>query len=497
MAHDRFSVKYLSFEARVLFFVLVISAAVRLLLVLHGGANYYPDERRFTRCHDLYETVMKGRDELLCPTIQADHLGFTFVGMGPYLAVRAYEYAGRPNTIWPAPFLLSLCSVASILLVYGIALRLGASRAESLAAALLMAGSNILFYYSRHLLPYDASMAIALLGLWLGLKRDQNPVLLLVCGVLVVFSFMTYNGYYVFSGVAGLICLFTEGVEWRRLLRRGVLLAIGGMIPLLLAETAFQGFCDRSYLAELLSFGQTSLQGDHSEGWILPWVAFWYSEHALLVAWLVSIPAAMWFFLRSGDASERRRILVFLLAVAGIYAVFILRVSIMEAEVINARRSRQLVPFLCLLAGYAVTRITAEVSRRAAVRAGLSLLLVLQAGYNFFNAYNVMFPTEARRYVEETYGVDYVPVASFNLRGLPTPFPADTAENLPRYLLVNPFHLQIRGPYRVPDGRVVFSRRHPLQFEPYLYEGCTPEERVLFRNTDMSVRLIDTAPESE
>jgi hypothetical protein len=60
-----------------------------------------------------------------------------------------------------------------------------------------------------------------------------------------------------------------------------------------------------------------------------------------------------------------------------------------------------------------------------------------------------------------------------------------------RYVLLNARHLRpVQGIKVPPDGKVLFSVTHPLQFLPYQYEGFSPMERSILRSTDISIRLI-------
>jgi hypothetical protein len=43
-----------------------------------------------------------------------------------------------------------------------------------------------------------------------------------------------------------------------------------------------------------------------------------------------------------------------------------------------------------------------------------------------------------------------------------------------------------------PAGRVLMRAPHPFEYKPFQYEGYKPYERVWFRETDISMRLIDT-----
>jgi hypothetical protein len=68
-----------------------------------------------------------------------------------------------------------------------------------------------------------------------------------------------------------------------------------------------------------------------------------------------------------------------------------------------------------------------------------------------------------------------------------------------RYVLVNATDLWVHG--RVerlqppPEGRVLLSVRHPRALPSRQYHGYTPGQRSFLRSIDLSIRLIDTAPE--
>ena len=65
-----------------------------------------------------------------------------------------------------------------------------------------------------------------------------------------------------------------------------------------------------------------------------------------------------------------------------------------------------------------------------------------------------------------------------------------------RYVLLNAKDLWVDGglPGWIPppDGKVLLTARHPRQLRSLQYHGYTPRERAFFRQTDVSIRLIDT-----
>src|SRR6185295_5190234 len=94
-----------------------------------------------------------------------DHLGFALIS-APLAAIQfvlghALSRSGDGLMLLPG-IALSQASVASIALVYGVARRAGRDRSEGLIAAALMASATTMFYYARHLLPYDVALALGL-----------------------------------------------------------------------------------------------------------------------------------------------------------------------------------------------------------------------------------------------------------------------------------------------------------------------------------------------
>ena len=77
------------------------------------------------------------------------------------------------DTYWLGAIVLSLASVAVIGMTYLVARRAGADEPEALIAALLVSGCATMTFYSRHLVPYDSALALALAALYIGLKPEN------------------------------------------------------------------------------------------------------------------------------------------------------------------------------------------------------------------------------------------------------------------------------------------------------------------------------------
>lgn len=484
-------------HGKALLLLLLVSLGLRLALASRGGQRYFPDENRYLRCFILLRHL--GHRELAAAgdflLQNPDHTGFIIVGLPPALAQQAALRAtGEPvtresldRTLWLAAMLLSLCSVASIALVYAIAARAGAEPLESLVAAFLMASSAAMFYYSRHLLPYDAALALALLALWLGLRPHPSRPRSLLVGLVAGCAFLTYNGYWL-SAVAALALHALHGAERpREALRRGVAAGLGlAALPLALtAASLLRGL--GPYLRKMWRFSRgAATQADFTEGWSLPWAYLWHAEHGLLILFLAAVLWLLWRWARRPPAGARG--LWWLATAAGLYLAMVAFSNGLERIGTFGRLARQLVPFLCLAAASAVrsAALPSTLGRRLVAVTGVAV--GVQAAVNFAPVFALRFPREVEREVTQTYGEVS--------RGTTVILGKTDEETLvpgARYLLLNARYLfPVRGVKPAAAGRTVFATRHPVQFLPYQYEGYRREQRAMLRATDVSMRLVDT-----
>src|SRR5437868_6753133 len=155
---------------RPLILLLALASLLRLMLVVQGGQLYWPDERLYTQVLDIFDLHRGHAFDIVKALVSTpDHLGFALVSALPAAIQIALGHAlsrsGNGLMILPGA-VLAQASVVSIALVYAIARRAGRDTREALIAATLMASSTTMFYYARHLLPYDSALALGLLALW-------------------------------------------------------------------------------------------------------------------------------------------------------------------------------------------------------------------------------------------------------------------------------------------------------------------------------------------
>lgn len=474
---------------RPLVLLLALASLLRLVLVVQGGQLYWPDERLYTQVLDIFD-LHRGHwfDIVKALFSTQDHLGFALISAAPaafqFSIGHALSRSGNGLMMIPG-IVLSQASVVSIALVYAIARRAGRDGAESLLAAAFMASAATMFYYARHLLPYDSAMMLALLALWCGVGATPRDSL--ACGAAASAAFVTYNGYWLIVGVVLLLHIVQEGrTTIARAFRRAAYAGVGFLVVpalIMLVELATG--------APLLFGGMQRLAGTVTdgyapEGFAVPWAYLWHAEHGLLLVW---IAAAMSVVLCRADLNDARRrtATVWVLAAVSIYLALGFTSAILHVFVVMGRQSRQLVPFFSLATAAAVMELLDRRRWSGRIIAAGAVALALQAGWNFRQPLEQRFPRDVIAEITSKYGpIDF----DNTIEG-----PPQAHEHVEsQWVLFNAQHLyhpRAPRPPLPPSLVEVLRFRHPLQFLPYQYEGFEPMERQVLRANDIAMRLVD------
>jgi len=474
---------------RSLVLLLALASLLRLVLVVQGGQLYWPDERLYTQVLDIFD-LHRGRwIEIVRALFSTqDHLGFALISAVPaaiqFELGHALSRSGNGLMMLPG-LALSQASVISIALVYAIARRAGRDHVEALIAAALMASAATMFYYSRHLLPYDSSLTLGLAALWCALGTSRRDSLL--CGAAASAAFATYNGYWLLVGVVLLVHILHEG---RTTIRSALLRAVFAGAGFLLVPAAIM-LVELATGAPLLFSGMRRLAGTVTdgyapEGFSAPWAYLWHAEHGLLLAW---VAAVLFVILGTTDWNSRRRhaAALWVIAAAFIYLGLGFTSAVLHVFVVMGRQSRQIVPFLCLATAAAAVELLERKRWPSWLVAACVAALVLQTGWNFRQPLQQRFPRDVISEITAKYG----PIDFDNTIEGP-PLAREHVES--QWVLFNAQHLyHPRAPRPpLPASLVEVMRfRHPLQYLPYQYEGLEPMERQVLRNNDIAMRLVD------
>jgi hypothetical protein len=482
-----------------------VCVALRWWLVFAGGQFWFPDEKRFWWSGIVVYRLGQGLwKPALEPILEWNqHPGFTCLGCVPvaihwaWARLTGLSIGEMPfeATVRSSAALLSLASVISILLIRTIVRRAGGDRAEALLAMALMAVSNTMFYYSRHTLPYDASLALALGSLAVGMRKGGWGRLLF-SGWLAGASFMTYYGYwavvFVISGTVIVWKVATIREAGYRLLWFG----IGSLTWLGIFAVGRAAVFGRSFLQGVLSFAAITPPQMYAEGWSTPGAYLWHAEHGLLISWLAAVAWILW-AARSGRPVVTSG-LTWIAMAGALYLLLILSSVVLHRFVVYGRTARQLVPFLCLIGAFTGMRLwdrARTVVGKRILQTGM-VLLPLQAAWNFRVPLQQWFPRDVRRLVAAEYGA-FTEATTVDCPKMEDEFATSGVVTQPtRYVLVNAQYLaRFHGAKTPPQGVIVLRFAHPMQFTPYQYEKFTPREREFLRATDISMRLVDAAAE--
>lgn len=474
--------------------ILVVALILRIGLALQGGQFFLGDEGRYQRGAAIYQAGRTGdwaavAEQLMKP----EHAAFNYLNV----AVAALQHALAQFTTrgdWSqevniytsanlAAALLSLFSVLNIWLLHRLARAGGAGEDEALWAALLMAASNTLFYYSRHLLPYDCALSAALGGLILavsGRTRAHHRW----SGGLAALAYQFYNGYWFLVPVV-FLALQISRPDWRTRWQALGPWAVGWLAAMFVNILPGATCGGAQYWETMLGFSGSVLQGVFAEGWSLAGEYLWHSE-----GWLgVTVVAAAGYSLgpafRPGANSARLRRWLFLLS--AVYLLPVLASVGLEKFVVYARTGRPLIPFLCLLGGFGLHTLA---TRQPRSRPWLVGFIVAGSALSFAPHFGRIYPREFGFRVLQQYGMTKNWVSFTGTIYQPLLIPVSR----PDLVLINAGNIYpVRGFYGYPAGERLLSVDHPLSYLPYQYEGHTPRERRLLRQYPPLLQLVRLA----
>lgn len=460
--------------------VLLVSTALRVLLISNGGQFTQLDENRYHMSQLAALQILQGEVKQGIEIVlrAGDHVGYKLLGVLPALLEKGPGWGEATPAYFFGAF-----SVLVLWLIGRIArLLTGSARAEFLAL-LFAASTGSLFYFSRHVLPYDASLAFMLLSLLLGLNPRATWWRSTLAGFCAGTGFVIYYGYWTLGGLVLILGVLTKWVRpERRSLVDGFVAVVTGLIGLAFA-IAIPVVIDFAWGAGTLLQGAKGLSGSiivgDFRGLRAPWEYLWHCDHLLLflVAGALVIAFMRWF--RGGRDRAFSLWLPLSIALFGVLAVqgsFLLMADVLHKFAIHDRLIRQLTPFVCLVFSFAVE----EFLRGARwVNRSLTFIVAFCIGCAVWNLgipLAQQFPAQfivrgdkllKKLEAQETPGADsyfrYVNVLHYLFE--------------PEVLKAKPLETLLVAP-------------HFYNYVPYLFEAKSPEDREARRSIDQRMRLV-------
>ncbi len=493
-----------------LLWLLLVSFALRILLVQQGGQLFSPDELRYALrpvkvADQLYAGDLAGGLNGLLR--YREHHGFITAALLPaYLHRLAYGLNPENELSWAdywqqptgdfrfSALLLSLPSVMCIPMLYMVSRRAGSSPAEALLAAFLFACANTFFMFSRHFMPIDIPMMIALAGIYCALQwRDKGLLPAVGMGMLAFSVVWVYHGYVSLAALLALVYGLFLARTVKQVILRSVAMALGGaliLLPLLLYNNFVLGI---DMLQEMRWFSETVTLGSYAEGWLFPFMYLGDVETGLALVWLCGLVLGGRRLWHERGTPDWSRGLLWLGCLVALYLLMAILSTGLQRFVLYGRIARALVPFVALFCAYGLQPILARKGRWFTL--GFAALVVVLAAANFIPALQLQHPREIARQVYSDYS-DVSFETTFgegaNTHGFHLPVVPEA-----RYHLLNAsFYYPITQMDAPMTGDVLVEIPHPFNHRLWQYEGMTPQMRDIVRRDPVMIWLIDTQVEA-
>jgi hypothetical protein len=247
---------------------------------------------------------------------------------------------------------------------------------------------------------------------------------------------------------------------------RGAAAGVGLFAPIVGVVLAAR-MLDRDLVASFQQFARSIILGDFGRGWIFVWQYLWAAEGFLLIVWLLLAGLA----LNLVRGARFQRVALWLGLALAVYAGLVLGADVLRTFVVYGRTARMLVPLLCLAAAAGADALAARWSQRWI---GGALLIAMAAGAagHMAEVLQQKFPDEFRRQASQR--------ALLARKESPALMRMLNAEGL----FAGPVASEPR------PHTLLLRQRHPLQFEPALFEGFNEERRRQFQRSDISMQLV-------
>ena len=163
--------------------------------------------------------------------------------------------------------------------------------------------------------------------------------------------------------------------------------------------------------------------------------------------------------------------------------------SALEYFVVYARLSRQMIPFLILLAAPGLMELEKRIAYGETVTRIILAITFLQAAWNFYAAYQVSFPRDFAAEVQSRF-----PDFEFSSKRLAFGAPVICQDN---GYMIEHTKFYVAPPERIPEvrGQLLLSAPHPTNYHPYLYECDPPDFRQAYRNLKLRMSFYKAGPE--
>ena len=487
----------------ILVIIFFVSVFLRFFLCTNGGQFFYVDEARFMNGHYLLAHISDGdwASAFKRITTTYAHTFFIFISAilegFRYLFVLAFIDSSAPAflladsriSIEVAAYLLSFASAINIILLYLVVKGSGGTNLQGVIATVMLAASTTNFYFSRHLLPYDISISFALIALIFALKKRNDNLNIILCGLFCGFTTLTYNGYWTLSALAWLILVYKSKGHLIEKIRCGVISLSAGIIPIMLLY-----FVSLKYEGNFLSGMQQWLTataknqyGDFGIGWKVLVSYLWDSEGVVSILYFLSIFTAINFFIKKRRLELNNKDIGFF-SILFLIITLIFLSDILNNSVLYGRTIKQTIPFFCLAISYPIACLTENFKSRILISSSI-LIFGIQVIYNFKTCLDIEFPNnfilKSSSHKEEFS--QFAEISGPNISKLESSSSNHYHAIINAQSLIPPF----TGYKNIPIKKIYFESDHPYNFKPYQYIHYRIEERTMLKDIDLKMKFVE------
>lgn len=480
---------------KIIFCTVVLGIFFRIFVNAYGGQLFWFDEMRFNNGYIILTTIADGQysDAVKRFITNYDHTLFQLISI-VLTALRYYYCKLLINSDIEPHFLmvndsgLSFCSTFSSIIFYLILVvsslklfcKYNLDWDFALIPLILYTVSSTITLFSRHLLPYEASITLYILSLSLLLHRKYY-----LAGLFCTISLLTYNGFSATFLSINIFALFFISICKSRKFKSYLLYSFGILSPIAIIQAVGLYF-DLNYFDGLLnwaSYASAHQQGDFGIGYKLLPKLFWHSESFL--SFLIFLPLFIniksYFYKRFKFSLWSICLLCF-----SIIFFIILNSDLLKNSVVYFRTIVQLVPFLCFFVGIGVFYFYKKY--KLTLDPKLNIFLFFVFSLIIYNNFKKFLTLDYPRDIISSCTIcnNAVKLTNFTEELIE---PINYNKTYETIFITNcgPIYPGIKYIKKYNFSKILKRWKHPYQYVPYQYMHFNQKERLLINSIDLEI----------
>ena len=478
-----------------LILILLLGISVRFFLAKSGGQFFMVDEARYFIGYKLLsslsdfdlssfmKTFLSSSHHILFNIfcLFSELLRYIYIKMFVNFSIEPYELNNlETGYFWISSFLFSLSSLVSAFIIYKIINFFTDNKFVSNLSFLIACLSNVSTYHSRHLVPYDITSMLCLLGLYMGLKKIKGGYFL--CGFFCSTAILTYYGNLIVPLVYCLIVSLYKSNDLRSIVKKSFFQIIGGLSPILCLMLMSLFFESKTFSKLFTSSEQVSgNQLGGYENFLEDFFEYFFYSDNIIFIFLFSC-----FILFSKKFIDQDFLLSSFpkICYLGITLTFILMFFLNEFQILNlyGRGYKQLFPLLIIMSAFTILQI----------KKSKILLLIPFFAFNTFLLFTITFPFDVKKYLSYNQ-IHYSSVSQLNGPSI----------CLYEKIIPGESKILINNQRQIPPilkknkkfhGKIIEEWNHPYSYKPYQFIHYDDKSRDLIEKYSKKILLIEKIP---